>query len=174
MQSLAPFARPCRITVVICLWLILNEPVSMVSIMFVSAFDSDTQVCAADLKRCVAPPKVYLPLSDPDVPLALNICLSRVITGDYSGVISTPGGHTQVTQGPESSLLDRWSGNAVPVKGCTNGTGSAFRSPAHMSQALDLIQLPVLCAFILPYARCEDAFTRACRLPPCRFVGPEM
>ena len=107
MQPLAPFAHPCRITVVICLWLILNEPISMVSIMFVSAFDLGTQVCAADLKRCVAPPKVYLPLSHPDVPLALNICLSRVITGDYSGVISTPGGHTQVTQGPESSLLDR-------------------------------------------------------------------
>ena len=111
----------------------------MVSIMFVSAFDSGFQVWAADLKRGPAPPKVYLSLSDPDRPPDLDICLSRVITGDYSGVISTPGGHTQVTQGPESSLLDRWSGNAVPVKGCTNGPGRAFRSPAHMSQALDLI-----------------------------------
>ena len=140
---------------VICSWLILNEPVSMVSIMFVSAFDSGTQVCAADLKRCVAPPKVYLPLSDPDVPLALNICLSRVITGDYRGVVSTPGGHTQVTRGPESSLRDQWSGNAVPVKGCTSGPGSAFRSRASMSQAL----LDRYRSYVLSYYRTHGVKT---------------
>ena len=44
----------------------LNEPGSMVGIVFVGAFDSGTQVWAADLKRGPAQPKVYLSLSDPD------------------------------------------------------------------------------------------------------------
>ena len=50
MKTLAPFARPCRITGVFRSYLILNEPVSMVGIVFVRAFDSVTQVCAADIK----------------------------------------------------------------------------------------------------------------------------